>query len=115
MLLMAENKSRFNGRKSYIEGLNNTFAPYRDFDSIEYVRNFMLDKEYIKLSTLLGVNFFDISDLTLAEVLKDICKYLLMGEIETPEILPDSLIRDPEDMIEIAEMFIERREDVPQV
>ena len=108
-MLLVEKKldpNRFNQRKNYIEGLNVTLAPIRGFDTIEYVRSYMADKEYVRMSDIVGgVMFFDISELSLAQVLKDIAKSLLIGDIEDPEIIPKSLVSDYEQKLQIAQLF----------
>ena len=96
----------FNRRKDYIDSLNIALAPIRGFDSIEYARAYMRDKEYVKLSDIIGnVLLFDISDLTLAQVLKDIAKCLLADEIKDPAIVPTSIIQDPDERLAVAELF----------
>lgn len=113
-MLMVEQKraDRFNQRKDYIDGLNMMLAPLRGFDSIEYTRaSYLNNKEYVRMADIVGnVMFFDISGLSLAQVLKDIAKSLLLADIEDPAIVPESLINDYEEKMEVAELFKEERQ-----
>lgn len=97
----------FDRRRTYVEDLNMMLEPLHGFDRIEYARAFMQDKEYVKISDIIGnVLFLDISGLTLSEILKEVAKSILIDEIKDPNIIPDSLVFEREDKLKIAELFV---------
>jgi hypothetical protein len=60
-------------------------------------------EEYLRLADRIGsVCFFDITGMTCGEILKDICKVVLLDQAR---LAPDSLITDIRKKRKVADMF----------
>lgn len=101
-------------RRDYVEGaLQMALAPIRSFDGIEYTKKTLTGEEYVKVSDLTGATMFlDVTDMTQPEILKDIARLLLMGDIEDSRVIPHGFVTDDEEKLAIAELFREERADV---
>ena len=92
-----------NEKKNYAQVLDAALAPMMDFDSLDYCINGVTQEEYLKLADRIGsVCFFDITGMTCGEILKDICKVVLLDQAR---LAPDSLITDIRKKRKVAEMF----------
>ena len=96
----------YDDRESYVEGLSIGLNALREFDGIEYTRKPLTGEEFVKISDLTGASMFlDVTKMTKAEILKDVAKVLLMGDIDDSRIIPQSFITDKEQMLDVAELF----------
>lgn len=96
----------YDDRQMYVEGLRIGLCALREFDGIEYFRKALTGEEFVKISDLTGSSMFlDITKMTKAEILKDVAKVLLMGDIDDSRIIPMSFISDKEKMLDVAELF----------
>lgn len=96
----------YDDRKAYIEGLTIGLNALREFDGIEYIRKPLTGEEFVKVSDLTGASMFlEVTNMTKAEILKDVAKILLMGEIDDSRIIPHGFITDKERMLDVAELF----------
>lgn len=96
----------YDDRKAYVEGLTIGLNALREFDGIEYTRKPLTGEEFVKISDLTGASIFlDVTEMTKAEILKDVAKVLLMGDIDDSRIIPQSFVADKEQMLDIAELF----------
>lgn len=94
----------FTDRQHYIEGLQVALAPLRDFDAIRYGRFYSTEEEFIKISDTIGSSaFLNITALSKAEILKDVAKMVLQGDVKG--IVPSSLITDKDEMRRVAPLF----------
>lgn len=96
----------YDDRASYIEGLAIGLNAIREFDGIEYTRKPLTGEEFVKISDLTGASMFlEVTKMTKAEILKDVARVLLMGDIDDSRIIPQSFVADKEQMLDIAELF----------
>ena len=92
-----------NEKKNYAQVLDAALAPMMDFDSLDYCINGVTQEEFLKLSDRLGsVCYFDVTGMTCGEILKDICKVVLLDQAR---LAPDSLITDIRKKRKVADMF----------
>lgn len=105
------NAEYYDLRKTYIEGaLQMALSPIRSFDGIEYMRKSLTGEEFVKVSDLTGATMFlDVTGMTRAEILKDVARLVLMGDINDSAIIPVGFVFGTEQKLEIAELFKERR------
>lgn len=90
-------------KKQYAKVLAAALKPMRDFGAIEYAKNDITQQEYLRISDKLGsVAYFDISGMTLEEMLRDVCKAILIDETR---LVPDSVIADIEKKRKVAGLF----------
>ena len=111
MSISRTNVEYFNLRKDYIEGaLQMALTPIRSFDGIEYTRKALTGEEFVKVSDLTGATMFlNVTDMSRAEILKDIARLVLMDDINDSAIIPIGFVSDEETKLDIAELFKERR------
>lgn len=96
----------YDDRKAYIEGLTIGLNALREFDGIEYTRTPLTGEEFVKVSDLTGASMFlDVTEMTKAEILKDVARILLMGEINDDRIIPKGFVTDKDEILAIAELF----------
>ena len=92
-----------NEKRDYCQVLDAALAPMMDFDSLDYCINGVTQEEYLKLSDRLGsVCYFDVTGMTCGEILKDICKVVLLDQAR---LAPDSVITDIRKKRKVADMF----------
>ena len=90
-------------KKDYCQVLDAALAPLLDFESCEYCRNDITQEEYMRISDRLGaVAYFDITGMTRAEILKDVCKVVLLDQAR---LAPDSVITDIHTKRKAADLF----------
>lgn len=90
-------------KKEYAEVLNAALGPMLDFEACEYALEPVTQQEYMKISDKLGgVAFFDVTGMTRGEILKDVCKVVL---IDQARLVPDSMITDINMKRKIAGLF----------
>ena len=98
--------ANFARRRDYVEGLAVALQPLQDFDQIMYARTYVTEEEFVRISDIIGnVCYLDVTALTLAQVLKDVAKCVLIGEVNNREMIPESLITDINKKREIAPLF----------
>ena len=106
---LTEQRSRgahYARRRNYVEGLAMALQPLQDFDQILYARTYATEEEFVRISDIIGnVCYLDVTALSLAQVLKDVIKCVLIGDISDRRIVPESLITDIEKKREIAPLF----------
>ncbi len=92
-----------NEKRDYIKRLDEALAPMLDFDRCDYVLNPITQQEYMRIADKLGsVAYFDITGMTCGEILKDVCKVVLLDQAR---LVPDSMIADIRTKRKVAEMF----------
>lgn len=92
-----------NQNRNYTEVLNATLQPLLDFDCCEYAVNSVTQQEYIRIADTIGsVAYFDVTGMTRAEILKDVCKVVLLDQAR---LVPASLITDKEKKRAAAKQF----------
>ena len=92
-----------NQNRNYTEVLNATLQPLLDFDCCEYAVNNVTQQEYIRIADTIGsVAYFDVTGMTRAEILKDVCKVVLLDQAR---LVPASLITDREKKRAAAKQF----------
>ena len=111
MSISRTNVEYYDIRKTYIEGaLQMALTPIRSFDGIEYMRKPLTGEEFVKISDLTGATMFlDVTGMTRAEILKDVARLVLMGDINDSAIIPIGFVSDEEEKLGIAKLFKERR------
>lgn len=93
-------------RRDYVEGLAVGLMAVKDFDAIEYTRTYD-GAEYVRISDIIGnALYLDITRMTLAEILKDVARCLVVGE-HLEGIRPKGLITDRERKRRAARAFKE--------
>lgn len=93
-------------RKNYVEGLRTALAPIRSFDNIEYMKRTLTGEEFVKISDLLGASMFlDVTGMERAEILKDVCRVVLMDDVNDSAIIPHGFITDDDKRLGVAELF----------
>jgi len=106
MMVSRTRGTNFADREKYVNGLTLALNPLRDFDSIKYGHFYSTDEEYIKISDTIGSSLFlNVTALTKAQILKEVAKVVLQGEIKGPEIVPETLITDKNELRKIAPLF----------
>lgn len=92
-----------NEKKDYAQVLDAALAPMMDFDSLDYCINNVTQEEFLRLSDRIGsVCYFDVTGMTCGEILKDICKVVLLDQAR---LAPGSVITDIRKKRKVAEMF----------
>ena len=92
-----------NEKRDYCQVLDAALAPMLDFDRLDYCLNGVTQQEYMRIRDKLGsVAYFDITGMTCSEILKDVCKVVLLDQAR---LTPDSLITDIRKKRKIADMF----------
>lgn len=92
-----------NEKRDYCRVLDAALAPMMDFDSLDYCINNVTQEEYMRIRDRIGsVAYFNITGMTCGEVLKDVCKVVLLDQAR---LTPDSLITDISKKRKVAEMF----------
>lgn len=90
-------------KRNYAKVLHTALSALGDFDECAYAKNDITQEEYLRISDMLGsCCFLDITGMTLAEVLKDVCKVVLCDQAR---LLPDSMITDNSKLRKVANMF----------
>lgn len=93
-------------RRKYIESVSAFMEPLTYFGKIQYGRRAMTGEEVLKISEVTGDSMFlDVTGMDLNEIARDIAKWVLMGEIETGDMIPKSLIASREGRLRAAELF----------
>lgn len=92
-----------NEKRDYAQVLDAALAPMMDFDSLDYCINNVTQEEFLRLSDRIGsVCYFDITGMTCGEILKDICKVVLLDQAR---LAPGSVITDIRKKRKVADMF----------
>lgn len=92
-----------NEKRDYCKVLDAALSPMMDFDRCEYSVNKITQEEYMRIVDKLGsVAYFDITGMTCTEILKDVCKSVLINEAR---LAPKSLIIDIRKKRKVAELF----------
>lgn len=92
-----------NEKRDYIDILDAALAPMLYFDRCDYCVNNITQEEYMRIADKLGsVAYFDITGMTCGEILKDVCKVVL---IDQAKLAPESVITDIRKKRKVAEMF----------
>lgn len=92
-----------NEKRDYIRVLHEALSPLLDFDRCDYACNGITQQEYMRITDKLGsVAYFDITGLTCTEILKDVCKTVLINEAR---LAPKSLIVDINKKRKVANLF----------
>lgn len=104
---MIENRTRgayYTDRRRFVEGACTMFMqPIRDFDAVKYGHFYSTDEEFIKISDTLGnACFLDVTALTKAEIVKELCKVVLLDQ---SRVVPDTVISDINRLRTIAPLF----------
>ena len=90
-------------KRNYIKTLNAALAPLLDFDKCEYALSDITQEEFMKISDKLGsVAYFDITGMTCGEILKEVCKAVLIDQIS---FVPESVITNIEKKRKVAALF----------
>lgn len=90
-------------KRKYSLILNEALKPMLDFDSCAYAVNEITQEEYLKISDRIGgVAFLDVTGMTEGEILKDVCKLVL---IDQARLVPDSYIDDLFTKRKVANLF----------
>ena len=92
-----------NDKKDYVEALDSVLKALNSFDRCEYAINNITQQEFMRVLDRFGaVAYFDITGMTCSEILKDVCKVVLLDQAR---LAPDSLITDIRKKRKIADMF----------
>jgi len=92
-----------NEKRDYAQVLDAALAPMMDFDSLDYCINNVTQEEFLRLSDRIGsVCYFDVTGMTCGEILKDICKVVLLDQAR---LAPGSVITDIRKKRKVADMF----------
>ena len=92
-----------NEKRDYCQVLDAALAPMMDFDSLDYCINNVTQEEFLRLSDRIGsVCYFDVTGMTCGEILKDICKVVLLDQAR---LAPGSVITDVRKKRKVADMF----------
>lgn len=96
-------------RKAYIERiLKLALKPKKGFESIQYAIQRKTDAEYIRIKDKRGTSItLDITGESLEEIMLDICKIMIIGEMGKHEKLeaPANIIRDRNELLKLAPLF----------
>lgn len=93
-------------RRNYVEGLATSMNALVDFDSIKYAWSVVSDEEFVKISDIIEGNIYlDVTDLSRAEILKDVSRCILMGDEDLNGLVPDNVIKDKNRIREISKLF----------
>lgn len=98
-----------NEKANYVEVLDSAMAALNSFDRCEYAINNITQQEYMRILDRFGaVAYFDITGMTRAEILKDVCKMLLMDQAKAPDgrsLVPESMITDNRKLLKVSDLF----------
>lgn len=96
-------------KKEYVELLDAVLSALNSFDRCEYAINEITQQEYMRVLDRFGaVAYFDITGMTKAEVLKDVCKMLLMDQAKAPDgrsLVPESMVTDNRTLLKASDLF----------
>lgn len=96
-------------KREYISLLNDTMSVLNSFDKCEYAINKITQQEYMRVMDRFGsVAYFDITGMSCAEILKDMCKMLLMDQAKAPDgrsLVPQSMIVDNRALLRASNLF----------
>lgn len=97
------------GKKEYVELLDAVLSALNSFDRCEYAINNITQQEFMRVLDRFGaVAYFDITGMTKAEVLKDVCKMLLMDQAKAPDgrsLVPESMVTDNRTLLKASDLF----------
>ena len=98
-----------NDKREYVTALNTVLAALDSFDACEYAINDITQQEYMRVRDRFGaVAYFDITGMTRAEILKDVCKMLLIDQAKAPDgrsLVPESMIIDNRKLLKASDLF----------
>jgi hypothetical protein len=98
-----------NDKREYVAALDTVLAALNSFDACEYAINDITQQEYMRVRDRFGaVAYFDITGMTHAEILKDVCKMLLMDQARTPDghsLVPESMVVDNRKLLKASDLF----------
>ena len=99
------NKAIYVEKGNFVTNLNKILSVIGDFEAIKYSRSAITGGEYVKISDVLGgYVYLDVTGASLESILKDVCKVVLNGELESHQF-PKSIIHDKQKLREIAPLF----------
>ena len=92
-------------RKNFVEnGVGSMMAAKKDFDSIQYARSAVTEREYIRIRDIFGKAVtIEITGDDLEKILSDMSRIILMGEEKVSA--PSGVITDSESLRKIASLF----------
>ena len=98
-----------NDKKDYVEALDSVLKALNSFDRCEYAINNITQQEFMRVLDRFGaVAYFDITGMTRAEILKDVCKMLLMDQAKAPDgrsLVPESMVTDNRTLYKASDLF----------
>ena len=98
-----------NEKKDYVAALDTVLSALNSYDRCEYAINTITQQEYMRVLDRFGaVAYFDITGMTCAEVLKDVCKMLLMDQAKAPDgrsLVPASMVTDNRALLKASDLF----------
>ena len=91
-------------RKNFIEnGVGYLMAAKKDFESIQYARSAVTDREYVRIRDIFGKAVtIEITGDDLEKVLSDMCRVILMNE---EKIAPPACVTDTDTLRKISPLF----------
>lgn len=96
-------------KKDYVSLLDDVLSALNSFDGCEYAINKITQQEYMRVKDRFGaVAYFDITGMTCAEILKDVCKMLLMDQAKAPDgrsLVPESMVMDNRALLKASDQF----------
>lgn len=100
-------EQEYASRKEFIENvIENMMAAKKDFESIQYARSNVTEREYVRVRDIFGkASTFEITGDDLEKILSDMCRVILMGEenVSVPSGYIDD--RDKETLRKISPLF----------
>lgn len=94
----------YSEKRDYADTLKEALMALTGFADVQYARSYITDEEYIRISDKVGgVAFLDVTAKTNGEILKDVCRVVLLDDPK--HTLPEGLITDKAEMIRIAPLF----------
>ena len=91
-------------KKDYAQVLDAALDPMLDFDSCEYAINEITQEEFLRISDKLGsCCYLDITGMSRAQILKDVCKIVLLDQAR---LAPNSIITDIDKKRRVAPLFL---------
>lgn len=96
---MNNKATMFDGKRRYVESLNNTLSVLSDFEAIEYANDHIQGDEYIRIRDKLGQAFYiNVTGGNEADILREVARMIL-------EKRAAGFITDTNRKREIAPMF----------
>lgn len=96
-------------KRDYVAELDVILSTLNSYDKCEYAINKITQQEYMRVMDRFGaVAYFDITGMTCAEILKDVCKMLLMDQAKGPDgrnLVPESMITDNRTLLKASDLF----------